>query len=173
MDYCAGKHIENWGYLNTTLNKPHFQWIYRRNEHTWKVNWDKRKDCKSPTEGNWFKSFSSALPMFLVSLLTLTRSIALITKIITMFNVSLRSQILTQQTVNNESLYKIWINKVGNKTQATQCEYPFTVWITRKWWNALQENTAAQKIVQPHKYMNKMYQDIICLLYTSPSPRDA
>lgn len=50
------------------------------------------------------------------------RSIALITKIITIFNVSLSGQILTQQTINNESTYKIWINKVGNKTQATQCE---------------------------------------------------
>ena len=49
-------------------------------------------------------------------------SIAPITKTITMFNVWLSGQILTQQTVNNESIYKIWINKVGNKTQATQCE---------------------------------------------------
>ena len=50
------------------------------------------------------------------------RSIALITKIITMFNVSFGGQILTQQTVNNESIYKIWINKVGIKTQTTQSE---------------------------------------------------
>ena len=52
MAYCAGKHIDNWGSLNTTSDKPHFQWFTGVINTLGKLIENKRKDCKSRTEGN-------------------------------------------------------------------------------------------------------------------------
>ena len=66
--------------------------------HEQKAN-DSRAFRVFPNIPRWFIKPVNLLKM---------RSIALITKIITMFNVSFGGQILTQQTVNNESIiYKI------------------------------------------------------------------